>query len=119
MKHTLAFLAAALITVAPPVLADNTLDVVAQFEIQSAEPSTSGYIFTRMGVAETLINADPKGLLTPSLATEWAASEDGLTWAITVREGVEFHDGHAMTAEAVANALEIAVPNRAHYPRRR
>ena len=108
MKHTLAFLAAALITVAPPVLADNTLDVVAQFEIQSAEPSTSGYIFTRMGVAETLINADPKGLLTPSLATEWAASEDGLTWAITLREGVEFHDGNAMTAEAVANALEIA-----------
>ena len=79
MKHTLAVLAAALITTASPVLADDTLDVVAQFEIQSPEPSTSGYIFTRMGVAETLINADPEGALTPGLATEWATSEDGLS----------------------------------------
>ena len=57
---------------------DNTLDVVAQFEIQAPEPSTSGYIFTRMGVAETLVDADADGQLTPSLATEWQASADGL-----------------------------------------
>lgn len=108
MKHTLALLAAALITAAPPVFADDTLDVVAQFEIKSPEPSTSGYIFTRMGVAETLTNADPEGALTPGLATEWTASDDGLTWTFTLRDGVEFHDGTAMTGEAVANALEIA-----------
>ncbi|MGI3169931.1 ABC transporter substrate-binding protein [Pseudooceanicola sp. C21-150M6] len=109
MKHPLAILAAALIAVAPPVLADDTLDVVAQFEIQSAEPSTSGYIFTRMGVAETLVNADPEGALTPGLATEWMASEDGLTWSVTLRDGVKFHDGNEMTADAVANALTIAM----------
>ncbi|MAY88976.1 MAG: ABC transporter substrate-binding protein [Pseudooceanicola sp.] len=108
MKHTLAVLAAALITTASPVLADDTLDVVAQFEIQSPEPSTSGYIFTRMGVAETLINADPEGALTPGLATEWATSEDGLSWTFTLRDGVQFHDGSAMTADTVASALDIA-----------
>lgn len=108
MKHSLAVLAAALISFAPPVLADDTLDVVAQFEIQSPEPSTSGYIFTRMGVTETLTNADPEGTLTPGLATEWLASEDGLTWTITLRDGVLFHDGTAMTADAVVNALTFA-----------
>ncbi|MGR3453959.1 ABC transporter substrate-binding protein [Pseudooceanicola sp.] len=108
MRHTLALVAAAAIAAASPAMADDTLDVVAQFEIQSPEPSTSGYIFTRMGVAETLTNADPEGVLTPGLATEWSVSEDGLTWTFTLREGVQFHDGTPMTPDTVVNALETA-----------
>lgn len=88
--------------------ADAALDVVAQFEIQAPEPSTSGYIFTRMGLSETLVNADAEGRLTPGLATRWQVSDDGLTWSFTLREGVTFHDGTAMTGETVVNALEIA-----------
>jgi peptide/nickel transport system substrate-binding protein len=108
MRPILALAAAALIAAAPPVFADDTLDVVAQFEIQSAEPSTSGYIFTRMGVAETLTNADPQGAITPALATEWTTSGDGLAWTFAIRDGVTFHDGTPVTAQAVANALNIA-----------
>lgn len=108
MKHTLALVVAAMLTAAAPAFADITLDVVAQFEIQSPEPSTSGYIFTRMGVAETLTNADPQGTLIPGLATGWHVSEDGLSWTITLRDGVQFHDGTPMTGAAVANALTIA-----------
>lgn len=88
--------------------ADGTLDVVAQFEIQAPEPSQSGYIFTRMGVAETLVNADADGTLTPGLATGWTVSEDGRDWTFALREGVVFHDGTAMTATEVVNALTIA-----------
>lgn len=88
--------------------ADDTLTVAAQFEIQGPEPSTSGHIFTRMGLAETLVNAATDGSLTPGLATAWRVSEDGLTWTFTLREGVSFHDGSPMTTDAVVNALEIA-----------
>ncbi len=108
MRPILALAAATLIAAAPPLFADDTLDVIAQFEIQSAEPSTSGYIFTRMGVAETLTNADPQGAIIPGLATEWSTSGDALAWTFAVRNGVTFHDGTAMTAEAVANAINIA-----------
>ena len=101
---------AVLAMLASPALAQSgeTLDVAAQFEIQGPEPSTSGYIFTRMGIAETLVNADADGQLTPGLATAWQVSEDGQTWTFTLRDGVSFHDGTAMTADAVVNALEIA-----------
>ena len=88
--------------------AEGTLDVVAQFEIQAPEPSTSGFIFTRMGVAETLVNATPDGKLVPGLATSWEVSGDGLSWVFALRDGVLFHDGSAMTAATVVNALEIA-----------
>lgn len=108
MKRTLSLIAAALLAATAPALADDTLDVVAQFEIQSPEPSTSGYIFTRMGVTETLTNADPEGQLTPGLATDWSTSDDGLTWTFTLRDGVMFHDGSGMTPESVVNALNIA-----------
>ncbi|MEL6261363.1 MAG: ABC transporter substrate-binding protein [Cyanobacteria bacterium J06554_11] len=39
--------------------------------------------------------------LAPELATEWSASEDGLIWTFTLREGVTFHDGTDFNAEAV------------------
>lgn len=110
MTRSFVFTFAALVSLAAPAFArtDDRLDVVAQFEIQAPEPSTSGYIFTRMGVAETLVNADPDGRLTPGLATGWQASDDGLQWRFELRDGVRFHDGTPMTAEAVVNALDIA-----------
>lgn len=39
--------------------------------------------------------------LEPRLATEWKTSEDGLTYTLTLREGVKFHDGTDFNAEAV------------------
>jgi peptide/nickel transport system substrate-binding protein len=42
----------------------------------------------------------------PSLATEWTASDDGLAWTFTLREGVTFHDGEPFNAEAVCFNFE-------------
>src|SRR5688500_16821112 len=37
----------------------------------------------------------------PGLATEWEANEAGTTWTFQIREGVTFHDGEPLNAEAV------------------
>jgi peptide/nickel transport system substrate-binding protein len=40
-------------------------------------------------------------VIEPNLATEWEADEAGTTWTFTLREGVTFHDGEPLNAEAV------------------
>jgi peptide/nickel transport system substrate-binding protein len=42
----------------------------------------------------------------PGLATSWEASEDGLEWTFTLREGVTFHDGTPFNADAVVFNFE-------------
>lgn len=37
--------------------------------------------------------------LTPGIATNWEVSDDGLTWTLTIREGVKWQDGTELTAE--------------------
>ena len=53
-------------------------------------------------VYDYVIEQDADGNLVPGLATEWVASEDGLTWTFTIRDGITFHNGDTMTAEDVA-----------------
>lgn len=50
--------------------------------------------------------------LIPQLATEMpTVSEDGLTYTVPIREGVTFHDGTALNAEAMAFSLERFMTN--------
>ncbi len=44
--------------------------------------------------------------LCPNLATDWTVSEDGLTYTLTIRDGVKFHDGSDMTVEDVVFSLD-------------
>ena len=53
-------------------------------------------------VHDFVIEQDADGNLVPALATEWEASEDGLTWTFTIREDIKFHNGDTLTAEDVA-----------------
>ncbi|WP_417585902.1 ABC transporter substrate-binding protein [Nitrincola sp.] len=88
--------------------ANNHLTVGGPFEFTSLNPSQNGYVFTRMGVVETLVDVSPEGELLPGLATHWEVSEDRLSWRFYLRDDVVFHDGRLMDATSVVNSLEGA-----------
>jgi peptide/nickel transport system substrate-binding protein len=52
-------------------------------------------------VYDSLYTRDPDLNPVPSLATEATPSEDGLTWHITLRDDVTWHDGEPFTADDV------------------
>ncbi len=52
-------------------------------------------------IVDPLIFQDTEGNFFPGLATEWESSEDGTVWTFTLRDDVTFHDGEALTADAV------------------
>ena len=55
-----------------------------------------------VNIYDTLVTYDDRTLdLVPSLAESWETSDDGLVWTFTIREGVKFHDGTSLDAEAV------------------
>jgi len=53
-------------------------------------------------------DGDQNNEIVPALATAWAVSPDGLTYTFTLRPGVTFHDGSALTAEDVVTSLQTA-----------
>ena len=55
---------------------------------------------------ERLIYMEEDGELTPMLATEWESNEAGDVWTFQIREGVTFHDGEPLNAEAVKANLD-------------
>ena len=54
------------------------------------------------GLVET--NADLQ--VEPALAESWDISDDGLTYTFSLRDGVTFHNGRALTAEDVVYSFE-------------
>lgn len=52
-------------------------------------------------VCDYLVVLDTNLELKPSLATSWTPSEDGLSWTVTLREGVKFNHGKDFNADDV------------------
>lgn len=58
-------------------------------------------------IYESLVDYEPTGFkVLPKLATKWEPSADGKTWTFTLRDGVRFHDGTELNAEAVVLNFE-------------
>ena len=60
----------------------------------------------RYAVYETLVRYGPDGRYQPDLAAAWSVAEDAATWTFEIREGVRFHNGAPLTAQAVVASLD-------------
>ncbi|MFE0249993.1 ABC transporter substrate-binding protein [Streptomyces sp. NPDC059010] len=68
--------------------------------------SDDAFKLSRWSTAETLVKLDADGDARPALATEWQQS--GRTWSFEIRDGVTFHDGTKLDADAVVRSLTKA-----------
>jgi peptide/nickel transport system substrate-binding protein len=61
---------------------------------------------------EYLAVSGPDLRLQPMLAESWSPNQDGSVWTFTIRSGVKFHNGRAMTAaDVVATMDRLADPS--------
>ncbi|MBM7050630.1 ABC transporter substrate-binding protein [Rothia sp. ZJ1223] len=70
--------------------------------------SDDAFKLSRWSTAETLVTLDENSNALGALATEWEQTDD-LNWHFTIREGVKFHNGEKLNAEAVVNSLQRAI----------
>lgn len=69
-------------------------------------------------VYEGLFRLADDGAVEPLLAAEHTLSEDRLTYTVTVREGVTFHSGKALTAADVKSSIERVLAEDSQSTRR-
>lgn len=111
----------ALVCAAPVVAATRpqyggTLRVAAQTvtSLDPADDSQPDSIARRNLSAllfDTLVMVDAHGRLHAGLATSWQADPGNQRWTFVLRRDVKFHDGSALTADAVAASLRTVNPN--------
>jgi peptide/nickel transport system substrate-binding protein len=80
-------------------------DTVNGYCLPSAQLAASG-IQVVNAVYDTLTTLNRKGEYVPYLAESVEPNDDYTQWTITVREGVQFHDGTPLDAEAVKLNLD-------------
>lgn len=114
MKPTHAALLAFGLAAAQPALAQEAnqpIRIITSFQIDSMDPESEGFWFQEFGVAELLMEFQPDGSVAPWLA-ESLRQVDDLTWVITLNEGVTFHNGRTLDAEAVKELMDFRLANK-------
>ena len=94
----------ALLAGAGTALAENVITVNAVQIFGTIDPAKiNDYTEYMAGVNlyEALTTLDGSGAIQPLLAESWTASEDGLTWTFTLKEGATFQDGSPVEAKDV------------------
>jgi peptide/nickel transport system substrate-binding protein len=98
-------LVAALAAVAvggPPVHAETVLRAVMHSDLKIVDPIwTTAYITRNHGymIYDTLFATDAKGEVQPQMLQKYDVSKDKLTYTMTLRDGLLWHDGQPVTAE--------------------
>jgi peptide/nickel transport system substrate-binding protein len=90
-----------------PIKGGN-LRVVSQASIKSLDSIfTAAYVTNAVNkhVFEMLFGWDINKIPRPQAAGKWSISNDQLTWEITLRDGLTFHDGDTVTTDDVIASL--------------
>jgi peptide/nickel transport system substrate-binding protein len=85
-----------------PVHAQTTLRVVMHSDLKIIDPIwTTAYIVRNHGymIYDTLFAMDAKGEVRPQMVDRYEVSRDQLTYTLTLREGLLWHDGQPVTSE--------------------
>jgi peptide/nickel transport system substrate-binding protein len=103
-----ALLLGATLAVAPAARAQGTLKVALQGDTSNVDLHLTTHYVSRvalLNVYEMLYTLGEDLSIQPMLAEKHSISPDGLTYTITVRKGVKFHNGKVMDAKDVAYTL--------------
>ena len=86
----------------PAAARERTLRAAMNIELQILDPHVTTATVTRaLGymIYDTLVAMDTKGVFHPQMLEGWTVSEDRLTWTMTLRPGLAWHDGAKVTPE--------------------
>lgn len=70
-------------------------------QLDPANASSDSEIAILSSVYDYLVDIDTSNNIAPRLASEWAISDDGLTYTLTLSQGVAFHDGSPLSPNDV------------------
>jgi peptide/nickel transport system substrate-binding protein len=85
------------------------LRVVPHADLTQLDPVFASIVITReygLMIYEQLFAWDSKLQPKPQMVESWTTSADALTWRFTLREGLKFHDGQAVTTADVVPSLK-------------
>ncbi|QGN05957.1 ABC transporter substrate-binding protein [Halorhabdus sp. CBA1104] len=86
----------------------QTLRIASTWE-PTIDPLDAGLILQRFGITESLVGVSHDIEPVPELSTDWTSDNSARHWEFSLREGVTFHDGTTMDADAVVRSLRRAV----------
>ena len=87
----------------------GTLRIGLNEDPDALDPARGGSFVGRVvfaAVCDKLIDIDARNDFVPQLASAWTWSADNRALTVTLRDGVKFHDGAALDADAVKANLE-------------
>ena len=86
--------------------AATTLKFIPYADLALLDPAVSAFVTRNhvLMVFDTLFGVDEAGVAQPQMLSGYNTSPDGLTWTLTLRDGLRFHDGTPVLArDAVAS----------------
>ncbi len=93
----------------PTLAQTKTLRMVPHADVKILDPTfTTAYITRNFGnmIYDTPFGLDAKGVPRPQMVDKYSTSKDGLLWTFTLRPGLKFSDGNAVTAADVVASMQ-------------